>query len=209
MVTASRRVSYLQETLDSYAKERVWAHDGLALVIVDVDNSSNLSIAYRLPKRTLEGCDGPDVEGVPSCKTRQSTLDITSALLECAHHTSGWVVLVEDDTTLCSGALDDLVTTLATLDGTAMAKFSPFSAGMSIPASKARAYVDYSLTRLHTHPYDVTRVEDWDPTGRVYTHPRSLFQHIGHVSTQEYRNSEEFRALYAGMRDYECGRALI
>ena len=42
----------------------------------------------------------------------------------------------------------------------------------------------------------------------MYTHTRSLFQHFGRVSKHEYRNSEEFRALYARMRDYECGRLM-
>ena len=207
MVTAGRRVSYLSQTLASYERERVWGRDGLALIVVDVDDSSSHSYAFKLPNRTMATCDEPDMEGVPSCITRQSTLDVTSALLLCSGYTSGWVILVEDDNTLCEGALDEMATTLEKLDGVAMAKFSPLSTGMSFPASKVRAYVDYSVARLKTHPYDVTRVEDWDQ-GRVYVHERSLFSHVGTVSTQEYRNTEEFRTLYAGMRDYECWRRM-
>ena len=69
----------------------------------------------------------------------------------------------------------------------------------NFPASKVRAFVDYSVARLRTHPHDITRIEDWNSNGRLYTHPRSLFKHDGQVSTQEYRNSNEFRALYAGL----------
>ena len=119
------------------------------------------------------------------------------------------MVLVEEDNLLCEGALDELVGTLGTLDAQAIAlAFSPTSTGMSFPVGKVGKYVNYSLGRVGTHPHDVTRVEEWDAGGGVYMHRTSLFQHIGRVSTQEYRNSEEFRALYAGMRDYECGRAM-
>ena len=155
-------------------------------------------------------CDEPDAEGVPSYVMLQSMLDITSGLLLCGRYTSGWAVLVEDDNTLCEGALNELVTTLGGRK-VAFAKFSPSWTGMSFPVCKGRAYADYSASRLKTHPHDVTqRVEDWDnpDKGEMYTHARSLFKHIGRVSTQEYRNSEEFRALYAEMRDCECEQVI-
>ena len=211
MVTAGRRVSYLGETLGSYERERVLGYDGVGLIVVDVDGRSNSSWAVGLIDRVMEKCDGADVEGVPSCVTRQSTRDMAAALMFCGKHASGWVVLVEDDNLLCEGALDELVGTLGTLDAqaTALAKFSPLSTGMSFPVRKLGKYVDYTLGRVNTHPYDVTRVEEWDAGGGVYVHRRSLFQHIGRVSTQEYRNSEEFRKLYASMRDYECGRSML
>ena len=145
MVTAGRRVFYLGDTLVSYEREYVWAHDGVE-----------------------------------------------------------WVVPV------CEGALNELVMTLGGRK-VACVKFSPSWTGMSFPACKGRAYADYSVSRLKTHPHDVTqRVEDWDnpDKGEMYTHARSLFKHIGRVSTQEYRNSEEFRALYAEMRDCECEQVI-
>ena len=206
MVTASRRTSYLDKTLKSYDRERVWGSDGVGLMVVDVDNSSQKAGVYKLLNRTVAPCDGPDVDGIPSCQTRQSTLDITAALRVCARHTSGWVVLVEDDNPLCDGALDELVTTLGGLDAKAMAmaKFSPFGTGMSFPVGKVMAFVNYSVARLHTHPHDITRIEDWDTNGRLYTHPRTLFEHVGQISTHEYRNSQAFRTLYARMRHYAC-----
>ena len=211
MVTAGRRVSYLGETLGSYERERVLGYDGVGLIVVDVDGRSNSSWAVGLIDRVMEKCDGADVEGVPSCVTRQSTRDVAAALVFCEKYASGWVVLVEDDNLLCEGALDELVGTLGTLDrqAIALAKFSPLSTGMSFPVGKVGKYVDYTLGRVNTHPYDVTRVEEWDAGGGVYRHRTSLFQHIGRVSTQEYRNSEEFRKLYASMRDYECGRSML
>ena len=173
LVTVSRRVSYLDITLQSYARERVWAHDGVGLIVVDLDNSASASGVYKLRNRTVGACDGSDVDGITSCKTRQTTLDITASLLVCAQHTSGWVVLVEDDDPPFEGALDELVGTLGKLDGhaTAMAKLSPFGTGMSFPASKVRACVDYSVARLRTHPRGITRIEEWDRNGRLRTHP--------------------------------------
>ena len=35
----------------------------------------------------------------------------------------------------------------------------------------------------------------------MYTYAQCLLEHVDQVSTQEYRNSEEFRALSAGMRN--------
>jgi hypothetical protein len=55
-------------------------------------------------------------------------LDVTEALLQCADITSGWVVLVEDDCEACIGALDEVTSTLSTLDRNkiGIAKFSKF-----------------------------------------------------------------------------------
>ena len=56
----------------------------------------------------------------------KNKLDSTSALLVCSRRTSGWVVLVEDDSKLFAVALDELVTALCNWLGdelTAMAKF--------------------------------------------------------------------------------------
>lgn len=212
MVTARRKVSYLEATLESYERERVRYYDGVGLIVVDVNNSSSDPSVYKLPNRTIEECDKPDVEGLPSCKTRQSTLDITASLLLCARYTSGWVVLVEDDNTLCGGGLDEIVTTLGGLDArdVALAKFSPASTGMSIPVSRVEAFVSDSLKRLETYPHDLTWVDDWNGgKGGLYHHERCLFQHIGTVSTQEYRNSEEFRAKYSWFRDYVCYQGWI
>ena len=117
LVTVSRRVSYLDITLQSYARERVWAHDGVGLSVVDLDNSTSASGVYKLRNRTVGACDGSDVDGITSCKTRQTTLDITASLLVCAQHTSGWVVLVEDDDPPCEGALDELVGALGKPSG--------------------------------------------------------------------------------------------
>ena len=107
----------------------------------------------------MEKCDGQDVEGVSSCMTRQSTWDITAALVFCGKYASGWVVLVEDDNLVCEGALDELVSTLGLVDrhATALVKFSPSSTGMSFPVGKLGKYVNYSLGRVRTHQHDVTR----------------------------------------------------
>ena len=130
--------------------------------MADVDGSSNSSWAVRLTNRTMEKCEEADVEVVPSCVTRQSTRDVAPALVLCGKYASGWVVLVEGDNLFCDGALDELVSTLGSLDGhaTALAKFSPSSTGMSFAVAKLDKYVDYSFGTVKTHPHDVIRVEE-------------------------------------------------
>ena len=49
-----------------------------------------------------------------------------------------------------------------------------------------------------------TMQEDWDPPGSLYVHRRNLFHHIGRVSTESVKNSDEFRDMYHALREDEC-----
>lgn len=210
VVTAGRGVSYVGPTVDSFLKERVFQHDGVSLVTVDVDGSTDQGVfAVRLRDRQHARCDSPDVEGVPSCRVRQMTLDVTAALTQCANETSGWVVLSEDDCVACAGAVSEVLYVLSGLDHTvSMARFSKFSRSAAIPARKVPAFVRYARLRLYTHPYDITRVEEWDAGGGVYVHERNLFHHVGTVSTEEARNTQSFLEQYGGFRSDVCFEAL-
>ena len=113
---------------------------------------------------------------MPSCKTRRSTLDSTSALRVCY---PDWVVLVEDENTRCAGALDELVMVLGKLDwsATAIAMFSQLSTVMSfsncssIPSTPlSHTHADHTHTHRRSHAHVCTQ---------TYTHPyRDTHTHI-------------------------------
>ena len=209
VVTAGRGVSYVGETVTSFIEQRVFQLDGAALVVVDVDGTGAAPYATRLRDRQHAPCNTPDTEGVPSCKVRQMTLDVTAALALCANGTSGWVVLAEDDCVACEGAVGEVMDALWGMhQGTSMARFSKFSRSTAIPARKIPAFVRYARSRLHTHPYDITRVEEWDQGGGVYVHRRNLFHHIGTVSTEGTRNTLPFLERYGGFRSDVCFEGL-
>jgi len=207
MITASRPESYLQRAVTSLLDQNVMVYDGSVLVVVDVDGGAiNSSWAVPVASREIAKCDSPDTEGVPSCEVRQRSLDVISAITLCAQSATGWVILIEDDCIACPYAIDELVTTLSQLDTreTSMARFSKFQRATAVPSAKVSSYAGNIRSRLYTHPHDVTRIEDWDPPGRLYVHNRNLFHHIGRVSTEALKNSEAFREQYSELREDVC-----
>lgn len=215
MPTVRRSVSYLDQVMQSYMKQRVLLMDGVTLAVLDVDNSTSFLLTHQeatqLPDRIKALCDAPDTSGLPSCKVRQQGLDVTAALSHCARFTSGWVVIVEDDCEACAGALDEVVSTLASLDHAriAMAKFSKFTRATAFPIEMVPGYVQSVRDRLYTHPYDITVIEQWAPNRRQYIHARNLFHHVGHVSTEASRNTPEYRAAYTKLRSDTCFQSLF
>jgi hypothetical protein len=206
VITASRRTSYLTQVTDSLRD--AMRMDGVGLIVISTDNSTNPTQTgfVVLPHRRLAVCDTPDVEGLPSCKVRQITLDVTAGLSVCAQHTSGWVVLLEDDCVACEGAVDETVSVLSGLSASdlSFARFSKGLRGIAFPARKIKQFTDYAVSRLYTYPHDITKMEDWDPPGRMHVHTRNLYHHIGVVSTDERKNTDEFRQMYAVYRDDMC-----
>jgi hypothetical protein len=206
MITARRPESYLQRAASSLVEQNVTLYDGVGLLVVDVDGSaSNFPWATPLARERAV-CDTPDTEGLPSCEVRQRSLDAIHAMTLCAQSATGWIVLLEDDCIACPGAVDELVTALSRLDARAisMARFSKFQRATAIPSGKAVRYTEDIRRRLYTHPHDVTRIEDWDPPGRLYVHHRNLFHHIGFVSTEDSKNNDEFRQRYHALREDSC-----
>jgi hypothetical protein len=206
VITAARRTSYLTRVTDSL--QDAMRMDGVGLIVVSTDNSTTPTPTgfIVLRNRRLAVCDTPDTEGLPSCKVRQITLDVTAGLAACADHTSGWVVLLEDDCVACEGAVDETVSVLSGLSTRELsfARFSKGLRGIAFPARKIKAFAEYAVSRLYTHPHDITRMEDWDPPGRMHVHSRNLYHHIGVVSTDDRKNTDEFRQMYAMYRDDVC-----
>lgn len=214
VVSAPRSQSYLYEVLTGFEAQHVMALDGAGLMVVDV--AGNATSGYiGLHNREMAKCDYNDVpgtKGLPSCMDRQMSLDVTGVLAQCANITTGWVVLIEDDCVPCPGAVDEVLTTLGRLSTrhTSLARFSKFLRATGIPARKVARFRDYVRSRLYTHPYDITRVEDWDPmptSGEVpqyYVHDRNIFHHVGTVSTVDAKNTIEFQREYAALRGDVC-----
>lgn len=215
MVTARRPggVSYLERVVATYRAQNVHRMDGAGLAIIDIDGGTQGEAVrgrpegYRLPSRLLADCTGPDSEGIPSCRVRQRTLDITAALSRFSSITSGWVVLVEDDCEACPGALDESIAALAGLDParTSMAKLSRNMCATAFPVSRVPEYIRASLARIHTHPHDVIFADEWaPPPAQVYRHTRNLFHHIGDISTEPHKNDPAWQDMYRDMRADSC-----
>jgi len=211
VVTARRRVSYLASVVQSFAAQGIFRSDGVGLIVVDVDNSTQGSpVAVPLANRVMAVCDTVDVEGLPSCHTRQLSLDVIGALALCSNFTTGWVVLAEDDCVVCEGAVDEAVTALAGLrvNETSLAKFAKGLHGVAFPSRKVDRFAEYVRARLYTHPHDITVIEEWDKGGGLYMHARNLFHHIGEISTEERKNTDEFRKQYQDLREDTCWQKL-
>ena len=195
----------MDQVVQSYHSQNIFRMDGVTLAVLDTDNST-YGRYTRLLKRVQADCRQEEIEGKPSCKVRQQGLDVSSAMTQCANFTSGWVVLTEDDCEACTGALDEVVTTLSMLDREeiAIAKFSKFVRATAFPSHMVPHYVDSVLRRLNDFPYDVTVIEEWAVGRKQYIHHRNLFHHIGFVSTEARRNDPAYRAEYAQLRGDKC-----
>lgn len=216
MVTAIRPggVSYLGRVVAAYREQHVFNMDGTGLVIIDTDGGTRdaETRGFSLQDRLMAVCDTPDVEGLPSCRVRQRTLDVSAALTKCQSITSGWVILVEDDCNPCPSALSELIPALASLNAldTAMAKFSRNMCATAFPTTRLAAYITASLGRLYTHPHDIIYTDAWAPDpARVYTHARNLFHHIGNISTEPHKNAPAWQDQYGALRADSCGDPML
>lgn len=213
--TARRDVSYLDQVVESYSQQHVFNMNGVALAVIDIDNSTLGKYTPLQRDRTIAACDTTQSEppGMPTCRVRQQGLDVTSALMQCAAYSSAWVVLAEDDCVACEGGLDEVIYTLSLLhmQAIAMAKFSKFLRATAFPVDIVSDYAQSvrNPLRLNTRPYDVTKIEEWAPGRREYIHTRNLFHHIGYVSTEPARNDAAYRAMYAELRGDVCFDRLV
>ncbi len=219
MITALRPggVSYLTRVVGAYQKQHAYQMDGVGLVIIDTDGGTAGEAARGRPEgiglqnRNKAVCDTPDVEGLPSCRVRQRTLDVTASLEKCRSITSGWVILVEDDCEPCQDALSESLAALAALSSeeTSMAKFSRNMCATAFPVKRVSAYIQACTERLYTHPHDVIYADSWAPDpARVYVHTKNLFHHIGNISTEPHKNVPMWQEQYGGLRTDSCGESL-
>lgn len=235
MPTASRvGVSYLNQVVSSYEAQGIFRMDGVSLMVLDADNStSGRYLAVRNRKTSCTHSNGEATatsvnvhnDNKPSCKVQQQGLDVVAALMQCAEVTTGWVVLVEDDCVACDGALDEVVTTLASFNNhndnnnynnvkIGMAKFSKFMRATAFPVDTLPRYTASVMERLDKMPYDITIIEQWPMSERsaivqYYVHTRNLFHHIGLVSTEASRNEDDYMKRYAALRGDVCFEELV
>jgi hypothetical protein len=211
MVTSERPVSYLEKVLDTFNEQRVNEMDGVGLIVVNMDRTNKgAGIIYPLTRK-LAVCDTPDVEGIPICKVRQGTLDVTESLLYCSNFTSGWVVLAEDDCEACNGSIQEIMHTISTLDAVnvSLAKLAKIATGVAFPKDKVSLYAAHAQAHVYDRPHDFYSEREWDPSGSgIYFHKRNLFHHIGSVSTISYRNEESYHKQYDAMREDYCGESI-
>lgn len=211
MVTSERPVSYLERVLDTFREQRVNEMDGVSLIVVNMDGTNkDAGVAHPLTRK-LAVCDTPDVEGIPICKVRQGTLDVTESLLYCANRTSGWVVLAEDDCEACPGSIQEVVEAIHTLDAAkvSLAKFSKIATGVAFSKDKVALYAAHAQAHVYDKPHDYYNEREWDPNGSgIHFHGQNLFHHIGTVSTIPYRNEDEYHRLYDAMRGDHCGESI-
>jgi hypothetical protein len=172
----------------------------------------------RLENKSWEGCSrlelsADSTDGRPPCSVRQQTRDMLAALQQCSSHTGtnpgeaeehGWVTLLEDDTELCAGALPIITNLLQAMSSRPglwrFATFSSYFSGASFPKAVLPAFIRHAWSGMARKPIDHLIYEAWTPEGRPYEYAGNLLRHRGRVSAFEYRNSDDFRALYDGIR---------
>lgn len=220
MITSYREVSYVQDTAAAILQQIGGLSDAYSLKIV----AANATLPESLQPLSIQMTDrlyatgsdcesGEDTDPLPPCKVRQQSLDIVVGLRHCqAASDAGveWVVLLEDDFTPCPGAMGEMASVLLQgldRDGTKFARFTQGGGVVAFPAGKALQYAESLMGQVESTPCDRALVGAW-AAGRDYIHPAFLFKHIGGVSTIPYRNKEEYRRAYSGLRDNECGNAV-
>ena len=251
VVTSQRKdnTSYLPRTLlsivdqwdDGSDKTTVHPHFGLAIKVLNVDGH-DIAIPDQIQKRmvgvhgirnrTIEHClqderDDEDtkIPNLVPCKVRQQTWDVAAALEECAGTvaaaSTAWIILVEDDTELCSGSLKTIQEALLPLCQTSSSeyhcpkayKFAKSFSGTAFPKAGLRAYTAHARSKIRSFPVDLSvHHAEWNgisTDNQVTMHGSNLFHHIGEVSTFEYRNLPNFKQNYDEMRTDQCFMQLL
>lgn len=142
------------------------------------------------------------------CQVRQETLDTLTVLHMCAARAreDAWLFFMEDDMTACLGALQTIHEVLSSLErnATSIARFAKFSRGWAIPAESLNRFHAYTLDYLLKHPIDAIMEMYKDQYQGYYQHPSgSLFNHLGKLSSFDWRNQEEW--WRDKLRDENCG----
>ena len=199
VITAKRPRNYLPDLIKGLEREKA------QYSIVDVDNSTLPSVgALRLQGKGRECVNGP----VP-CQIQQQGVDIARGLLLCAaSHNSKWIALIEDDMSICQGALETIKKVITRILPFKTARFAKFSRATVFPIENIKPYTDYVFEHVHETPYDILLNFDW-AHGYDYLHDGSLFTHVGQMSTISERNDPVYIATYSSLRDETCGTPLF
>ena len=188
-------------------------------VSVNIDRSDTRSAQDDFPEfkfeklsnKSWEPCSKAEMlldsnePGRPPCSVRQQTRDVLASLDQCSRIASddGWVTIMEDDTELCPNALNTIATLLRALSerpaAWRYAAFSSYFSGASFPKSALSAFLGHAWSAMDRRPIDHLVFESW-AKGNHFEYAGNLLQHRGRVSVFEYRNTDDFRRLYDGMR---------
>ena len=224
-VITSRRpdnVSYITRNLESLRDENVKMQD---ITVVDTDGSAgpwlaafdNIKSPNLLNTRKQSECvdSGEDVaSGVP-CRVLQSNYDVSMALSVCQNAASKknkkWILFVEDDVTVCAGAMVKVRHELAQHQNeeVSLVSFSKFSRCFAISVWYSMQMALEIRQWASVKPYDyVMWSNTWTGNSRQIKYATNLFHHIGETSTLAYRNLDGYKKMYGTMRADHCGQAL-
>jgi hypothetical protein len=236
LVTAPRgNMSYLEEVLMSIEQDRSKDMQ-MQIIVLEVSLKERADIVaaqsafprvsfQRLINKTDELCPVPDPDahlgrpGNVSCAVRQQAFDISAALIQCANSSQrkGWLVLIEDDTPLCRGALTEILFVLSYLNHLAaapdncefrLADFSHTFSGTAVPAALAPALAARLADRAAHSPVDHAVWEPW-ARGAALQYGGNLLRHRGEVSAFAARNEPGYRREHDARRfapaKLDCG----
>ena len=216
IIAAKREnVSYVHQVAHAFKEETP-----ISGVLIDLDNHySDIALPLNFVRivpldRVVETCDPNEGDiGRPNCVARQQTRDVAVGLQKCNEivQTNGWLLMLEDDMLPCQGAMQQIIQYLAKLDASSVhtVRFAKFSRAVAFPPPHTVGlYSSAILDAIQTMPSDLLVDGDWG-SGRAVVYERgSLFSHIGVVSTNHYRNNDNFRKKWGELRNEKCGDSL-
>ena len=224
VITSGRpkNASYIAKNLESFRGEDVKMRD---ITVVNTDGSAgpwleafdDIKSPNLLSTRRRSECvdDGKDVAtGVP-CRVLQSNYDVSMALSVCQNaafkENKKWILFVEDDVTVCAGAMAKVRHELAQYQNeeVSLVSFSKFSRCFAVSVWFSTQMALEIRQWASVKPYDhVMWSNTWAGNSKQVQYATNLFHHIGETSTLAYRNEDGYKEMYGSMRADSCGQGL-
>ena len=217
IIAAKRNnVSYVQHVISEIKNQNVPS----AGVFIDLDEHyadivlPDMFIHLVPTDRKKEGCDLEEGDiRRPNCMSRQQGRDVALGLTRCSEIASNytWVLMLEDDMLPCPNAIATIHNSIEHFEANSVkvVRFGKFSRALMFPPPRsALQYAQTILANILTMPHDLMINSNWR-TGRSEAHNGgSLFQHIGKVSTNKYRNEDAYRQRWDDLRSETCGNPI-
>ena len=216
LIAAERRnASYVQRVTEALIQQSTQLPG--ALVDLD-DHYADVQLPVNFFRLTPQDrkkavCDDNEKDtGLPNCVTRQQARDFTLGLTRCSEFVtnSTWVLLMEDDMLPCPGSMATIQAQIKELvpENIHLARFGRLPGVVGFPPPRsALPYTKAVMKNIDKVPCDLVLDHDWRGGTNSGHNAGSLFEHIGSVSTNAYRNAEWYVQLYASMRTETCGAA--